>query len=65
MSSEREQQFNDAFHRVISALAHLQRVALQARRASVWAETQQAHYSLLEALEFDETAGKGIKRGRK
>lgn len=55
MVTEREAQFNAAFHAAISALERLQRAALNDRRAATFAESQQARGQLFDALEFDST----------
>lgn len=63
MGSDKNLAMNDAFHRAVSALAHLQHVALKSRCAAVWLEAQQAQFALVEALEHDQTEGRNMVRG--
>lgn len=61
MVTEREAQFNAAFHAAIATLERLQRAALNDRRAATFAESQQAMAQLIDALEFDSTEGQGLR----
>lgn len=61
MVTDREIEFNAAFHAAIATLGRLQRAALHDRRAATFAETQQAQNQLIDALEFDSTEGQGLR----
>lgn len=61
MVTDREAQFNAAFHSAIATLERLQRAALNDRRAATFAESQQVMGQLFDALEYDSTEGQGLR----